>query len=225
MTPRARIGRPPVLTRDAIARAVLDVGFPALTFAAVRERLSVGQTTLYRYAKDRDELVRIALDRAIAQTDWPPLDGTWRQIMERYALALWHVWASHPGSANEAARGIVPPSMMRLADDLCAVLLRRGFTPQAAVLACDVVFDMVTDNRRGVEHLDSGPGTVWENPHRGWDEEEPPPDAGHATAAERAAVHAAMREATSAAPIDWFTGKLRVVLDGVAHSLAPSGEG
>ena len=57
--PKARRGRPPSLTREQIAKAVLDVGFANLTFAAVRDRLGVGETTLYRYAPDRDELVRM----------------------------------------------------------------------------------------------------------------------------------------------------------------------
>ncbi|MEZ5088439.1 MAG: helix-turn-helix domain-containing protein [Micropruina sp.] len=109
---------------------MLDVGFPALTFAAVRERLGVGETTLYRYARDRDELVRLGLDHAIEQVDWPPLTGPWRELLESYALAAWHAWAAHPGSATEAARGIVPLGIMRLMDDVCAQLIRQGFTPR-----------------------------------------------------------------------------------------------
>ncbi len=40
--PKARRGRPPSLTREQIAKTVLDVGFANLTFAAVRDRLGVG---------------------------------------------------------------------------------------------------------------------------------------------------------------------------------------
>ena len=222
----ARRGRPPALTREAIARAVLDVGFPALTFAAVRERLGVGETTLYRYARDRDELVRLGLDHAIEQVDWPPLTGPWRELLESYALAAWHAWAAHPGSATEAARGIVPPGIMRLMDDVCAQLIRQGFTPENAVLACDVVFDLVNDNRRGNEHLDAvvpeaGPGR--EHLHRLWQRASLPEPVEHgATAAERELIHAAIRDAIVAAPLDWFTGKLRVVLDGIERTLAPA---
>ncbi len=41
--PKARRGRPPSLTREQIAKTVLDVGFANLTFAAVRDRLGVGK--------------------------------------------------------------------------------------------------------------------------------------------------------------------------------------
>ncbi|WP_051208493.1 TetR/AcrR family transcriptional regulator [Propionicicella superfundia] len=223
--PPPRRGRPPRLTRDAIARAVLDVGFPRLTFAAVRERLGVGETTLFRHARDRDELVRLALDYAIEHTEWPPLTGPWRDVLESYALTAWHAWEAHPGSATEAARGIVPLGVMRLMDDLCAMLMRQGFTVENAVLTCDAVFDLVNDNRRGVEHLDTdipGAGPGREHLHELWTAGPRPEPAQHAaTAAEREQIHAAISRAITAAPLDWFTGKLAIVLDGVQGTLAP----
>ncbi|MFT4294678.1 MAG: TetR family transcriptional regulator [Micropruina sp.] len=223
----ARRGRPPRLTREAIARTVLEVGFPRLTFAAVRERLGVGETTLFRYAKDRDELVRLALDYAIEQVAWPPLTGPWDEVIEAYALAAWHAWERHPGAATEAARGIVPFGMMRLTDDLCAMLIRQGFSVENAVLACDLVFDLVSDNRRGVEHFDAvvpaaGPGR--EHLHGLWTDAPLPEPAEHAaTPAERERIHAAIQAAIDAAPLDWFTGKLGIVMDGIRHTLAPDG--
>ena len=45
-----RRGRPPRLTRQAVPDAVLAIGFPGLTFAAVRAELAVGETTLFRHA-------------------------------------------------------------------------------------------------------------------------------------------------------------------------------
>ena len=39
---QSRRGRPPRITHDQIAQAVIDVGFPNLTFAAVREKLGGG---------------------------------------------------------------------------------------------------------------------------------------------------------------------------------------
>jgi len=223
-SPRRR-GRPPLLTHEAIARAVLDVGFPGLTFAAVRERLGVGETTLYRHARDRDALVRLALDYAIEQADWPVMTGSWRAVIESYALAAWHAWEAHPGAATEAARGVVPLGVMRLTDDLCAMLMRQGFTAENAVLTCDVVFDLVNDNRRGVEHIDAavpGAGPGREHLHRLWTDAPLPGLAEHAaTPAEREQIHAAIRAAITAEPVDWFTGKLGVVLDGIQSALAP----
>lgn len=226
-----RRGRPPALNREAIAHAVIDVGFTNLTVAAVRDRLGVGQTTLYRYAADRDELVRIGLSHLLEHATWPSRDGTWRDVLHRHALALWRLWEAHPGSATEAARGVLPLTMMRLTDDLCAILLRQGFTPEGAILACDIVFDMVTDNRRGLEdhsyigpNADAGAGHFHDH-QRGYPNQAKSGSGHPATEEELLAIHAAIKQAVTADPLDWFTGKLRVALDGVEHSLAPKSAG
>ncbi|MFV0429563.1 MAG: TetR/AcrR family transcriptional regulator [Arachnia sp.] len=223
MTGSARMGRPPVLTREAIARAVIDVGFTNLTVAAVRDRLGVGHTTLYRYTADRDELVRIGLGHLLQHADWPSRDGTWRDVLTRHALTLWQLWEAHPGSATEAARGVLPLTGMRLIEDLCAILLRQGFTPATAILACDIVFDMVTDNRRDIEDRHStGSGAGLEQreaaAHPHWAPSSTDPGA---TEDERQAIRLAVAEARAADPLEWFTSKLRVALDGVEHTLAP----
>jgi AcrR family transcriptional regulator len=225
MTRTRRRGRPPALTTDAIAQTVLDIGFSNLTVTEVRNRLGVGQTTLYRYAADRDELVRIGLRFLLNNTAWPPLTGNWRHVLSQYALTLWHVWEAHPGSATEAARDYTPLLEMDLNDELCALLLRQGFAPADAVLALDIVFDMVTDNRRGVEQLS---GERSKLPHNHRDRR----DAHHrshahfngtatATDDERDTARRAFAQAFAAEPVDWFTKKLGVVIDGIAHALAP----
>ena len=84
--PKARRGRPPSLTREQIAKTVLDVGFANLTFAAVRDRLGVGETTLYRYAPDRDELVRMGLEYAYSGIEVPSFEGPWREVLTAHAL-------------------------------------------------------------------------------------------------------------------------------------------
>ena len=219
----ARRGRPPRLNRDAVARAVLEVGFPTLTFAAVRERLGVGESTLFRYAPDRDELVRLGLGLALESVEWPELKGTWRQTLADYAICAWRFWEAHPGSATEASRGVVTPMLVRLNDELCSFLMERGFTARNALLACDLIFDMVVDHRRAVEHVD---GLLAETgPERGdlreaWAPEGPlgEPVPGWEV------IRQAKLEAVDSPPLDWFMRKLDVILDGVAASLAPQGD-
>jgi AcrR family transcriptional regulator len=106
---------------------VLDVGFDDLTFAAVAERLGIAQATLYRHAPNRDALVRLGMDLALRRWSWPSLDGPWREVLERWALASWRAWEAHPGAVAEATRGVVPPSMVALSDELAVMLLRAGF--------------------------------------------------------------------------------------------------
>ncbi|MEV2277393.1 helix-turn-helix domain-containing protein [Nocardiopsis sp. NPDC049922] len=223
-------GRPPAVDAEAIAEAVLAVGFPDLTFAAVAARLGVGQATLYRHAPDRDELVRLGVDLAMRRTEWPGLDGSWRDLLERWALASWRVWERHPGAVTEVARGVIPPTMVDLADRVGAALTARGFTARDAVLAVDLVFDLAADNRRGVEALDAvspAPGgtDVRHGARRRVEEQWARTDPGDDPDDTRAVIRAEMVRAIQAEPITWFRGKLRVVLSGIERELAPPGEG
>ncbi|SFN83969.1 transcriptional regulator, TetR family [Pseudonocardia ammonioxydans] len=208
-----RRGRPPALSPDTIADAVLTVGFPTLTFAAVAARLGVGQATLYRHAANRDELVRLGIDLALRRTDWPDLTGPWKPLLERWAVASWRVWERHPGAVAEVGRGIVPPSIVVLADRVGAALVERGFTAPDAVLAVDLVFDLAADNRRGIEVYDAPGGGQRDLLEQQWRSAPP--------AAAAAGVRAEMVHALRASPIDWFLGKLRIVLAGIDRELAP----
>jgi AcrR family transcriptional regulator len=231
--PSARRGRPPSITRDDVARAVLEVGFRDLTFAAVYDRLGVSENTLFRHVPNRDELVRLGLELALGDVDWPSLEGPWREVLESYALAAWHGLAAHPGAATESSRGIVPRAILLLMDELCTVLLHQGFTVPNAVLACDLVFDLVTDHRRGVENIDAllqGPGPGRNAMHTLWEDAAVTTpgraingcgasDAGDAE--ERSLIHEEIQKSIAADPLYWFRDKLHVVLDGVEHALAP----
>lgn len=204
---------------ESIATAVVAVGFDDLTFASVAERLGVGQATLYRHASNRDELVRLGLDRVLRTALWPDLEGDWRPLLERWAIAAWRVWEQHPRAVLELTRGVVPWSIVMLSDRLGVALVERGFTARAAVLAVDLVFDLTADSRRGVEILDAPvpaqDGRVREVLERQW----------RTPSAERedsvvAAVHDEMILAITADPFEWFHGKLRIVLAGIAQELA-----
>ena len=137
-----------------MAEAVLAVGFEDLTFAAVADQLGAAQATLYRHCPNRDALVRLGLDLALRRVSWPDLNGHWKPLLERWAVASWRVWEQHPGAVRETTRGIVPGHLLVLADQVGTALVTRGFTPRHAVQAVDLIFDLAADNRRGVEEID-----------------------------------------------------------------------
>ncbi len=217
-SPRAGRGRPTVVDRTSIAAAVLEIGFVGLTFAAVAERLGIGQATLYRHAANRDELVGLGLDLALQRFVWPDLDGSWREVLESWAVASWRAWEKHPGAVLEAARGVCTDSIARLADTVATALVERGFSARDAVLAVDLVFDLALDNRRGVEAFAAPASTddVRAGMEHRWRDEMDAP-------VHTREVRAEMVRAIRMEPFDWFRTKLSVVLDGIEHSLASKG--
>ena len=141
-------------------------------------------------------------------------------MLTDYAVFAWRFWEAHPGSATEVSRGVFTLVMVRLSDELCSFLMERGFTARNALLTCDLVFDMVVDSRRGVEHMDglsAETGPERDDMKRQWvpDEPEENPVPGWEK------IRQAKLEAVNLPPFDWFMKKLEVILDGVAASLAP----
>lgn len=213
-------GRPRKLTEGDIIQAVLAEGFAGITVPAVARRLGVSTMTLYRYTANRAELLSLAWNHVVAGAAWPSIDGDWRGVLRAQAVALWRVLADHPGVVTELSDLVVPVEMVRRGDDTAASLVEQGFTPAGAVLALDLVMDLTIDHRRGVETIhglvDARP--ILDDLARAW---EPVPG----DPPTRRAVRAAMHDAIRTDPFDWYTRKLDLVLDGVAHRLAPRAPG
>ncbi|SJN47232.1 Transcriptional regulator, TetR family [Microbacterium esteraromaticum] len=202
----------------------MTVGFREVTFAAVADRLGVGQATVYRHAANRDELVRLGLEEAVSGFAWPDLTGRWDSLLRRWAVASWRAWEKHPGAVFAISRGVIPPSIVGLADRIGGALVERGFIAADAVLAVDLVFDLAADNRRGVEALDTATVVRRETAARGGVEHgwrtapvSPGPEGQHE-------VRAEMVRAIRVEPVEWFERKLGVVLAGIAQELAPRQE-
>ncbi|MEO3884332.1 TetR/AcrR family transcriptional regulator C-terminal domain-containing protein [Nonomuraea sp. B5E05] len=205
-------GRPPRITRPAIADAALAVGFGNLTLATVADRLQVAHSALYRHVADREELVMVAIDRAIAAAPWPEPAGEWRSDLEAQAAAVWHVLERHPGLVKEFLRLTrFPEEVMLRFGAAVRSLIGYGFTAENAFLAVDTVFDLTIDVFSRGKQLDApaGESVVRDSTADAWAE---------AVGAELAPI---MRQALTDPAATWFDRKLKLVLDGVAASLAP----
>ncbi|MEM9608078.1 MAG: TetR family transcriptional regulator [Actinomycetota bacterium] len=91
-----RPGRKPSLTTEAIAEAVLAVGFDRVTVAAVAEQLGVSASGLYRYIEVRDDLIAIAADYLISGPPRSDADN-WVDLLRDECWARYHSAAEHPG--------------------------------------------------------------------------------------------------------------------------------
>ncbi|MFG6192466.1 TetR/AcrR family transcriptional regulator [Nonomuraea sp. JJY05] len=207
-------GRPPRITRPAIADAALTVGFDNLTLATVADHLKVAHSALYRHVADREELVIVAINRAIGRADWPEPTGEWRSDLEAQAGALWALLEAHPGLIKEFL-GLkrFPDEVMHRFGAAVQRLIGYGFTVEDAFLAVDTVFDLAIDVFGRGQQLDAsgsaGTVKVRDSSADAWAE---------AVGPEVAPV---MRRALSEPASVWFDRKLGLVLDGIAAGLAP----
>lgn len=121
------------LSRDSIVETALRItrseGLDAVTMRALGKRLGVTPMALYRHIGDRDELIRLTVDRigALVRLDTGPEAG-WEERVRTWALAQHDVLRRHPGVAawlmdNGPAGG----EAYRLLDLLAAALAEAGF--------------------------------------------------------------------------------------------------
>lgn len=83
-------GRPAVLSRERLAEAAIEMGIGKLTVRGLAARLGVGHSALYRWVRDRDEILDLVsdtlLERAVAKLGQEPED--WREWLVRFARSL-----------------------------------------------------------------------------------------------------------------------------------------
>ncbi|WTW96889.1 TetR family transcriptional regulator [Streptomycetaceae bacterium NBC_01309] len=110
--PRARtprVGRPPTLDRDRIVAAVLAQDLDTLTMQGVARSLGVAPSALYRWVRNRDELLDLAsaeMGRRIVP-DEPPTAETWQRWLTDLAHGIRREFRAVPGfAARMLATGV-----------------------------------------------------------------------------------------------------------------------
>lgn len=135
-TGRRPVGRPARLSRDQVVAAAIDVGIENLTMAAVADRLNTSHQALYRWVRNRDELVALVADvyAQALRVDITPADHEdWRGWLRRFADGLRRIVLEIPGFAAEGLttfRTTLP--FLRINQAAMRVLTDAGFAPSQA---------------------------------------------------------------------------------------------
>jgi AcrR family transcriptional regulator len=146
--PRSRRERPakPALSRDAIVAAALEIarseGVEALSMRRVAQALDTGAASLYVYVADRDELHELLFDAAVGTVETEPVDpARWREQLMALANRMVKMMSEDfPGIALLAmARIPTGDNVMRVAENMLALLKAGGASDQAAAYAADLV--------------------------------------------------------------------------------------
>ncbi|MBA2282917.1 MAG: TetR family transcriptional regulator [Actinomycetota bacterium] len=136
-----RVGRPPRIDRDSIARAVLEVGFDNVTMRSVAAHLGVSVPGLYHYVRGKDDLLRLGAEHSIAEIHLPEDTGQhWATWLRKWARYTRTAMARRPELIEHyLAGGIDPQRMVEVVGRALDVLVREGFDHKAAVAAWDAV--------------------------------------------------------------------------------------
>jgi AcrR family transcriptional regulator len=140
-TESRRVGRPPRITRAAIADAVLEIGDEELTMKRVATHLGVSVPGLYHYVKGRDDLVRLAAQQALTRVRMPEDTGQhWATWLREWARYTRDVMKERPELLNQFANGgLDDDRLIEVAGRALDVLTRSGFEPEAALHAWEAV--------------------------------------------------------------------------------------
>lgn len=129
-----RIGRPPRIDRDAIARAVLDIGFDDVTMKRTAEHLGVSVPGLYHYVSGKDDLVRLAADYSLSRMQLPEHTGQdWATWLSEWAHHIRTSMGSSPELFTHFLEaGLDEERFATVVGSALRVLVQQGFTPEAA---------------------------------------------------------------------------------------------
>jgi AcrR family transcriptional regulator len=141
---RKRLGRPPRIDRDTIARAVIEIGFDDVTMKRAAEHVGVSVPGLYHYVRGRDDLIRLAADYAIAAVTMPSYEGqAWDEWLREWGRYVLTSMASRPELLEHfLTGGLDDQRMVDTIDAALEPLVALGFTPQLAFEAYNAVTGM-----------------------------------------------------------------------------------
>ncbi len=129
------------LSRDRVLDAALRLadkqGVEALSMRSLGRALGVEAMSLYRYVKNKDELLDGIVDRVVSKIEVPPAGSEWRAAMRGRARSARRAFVRHPWAAAlfEARLEHQTPVRLGYANAVLGLLREGGFSVSAAYRA------------------------------------------------------------------------------------------
>jgi AcrR family transcriptional regulator len=146
--PHSRRARPAkaALSRDLIVETALqllkDEGYEATSMRRVAQALDTGPASLYVYVANRDELLELMLDRAVATVPLPvPDPARWREQLKDLLKAMSRMMSEDYPGITRLAMATIPtgPGALAVVESMLALMKAGGMSDQAAGYACDIL--------------------------------------------------------------------------------------
>jgi AcrR family transcriptional regulator len=130
--PRGSISRPQII--EAALRAVTTTGFERMTIRSLAADLGVAPMSLYRYIRDKDDLMDEVVDELLWRSQpIPPRGGTWQSRLTAAADGLRRLLEAEPAALYVYLRHpVVSPAAIRRMEMMLQILRDAGFDEASA---------------------------------------------------------------------------------------------
>ncbi|WP_110040200.1 TetR/AcrR family transcriptional regulator C-terminal domain-containing protein [Nocardia neocaledoniensis] len=143
------------LTKEQIVGAAIalldEEGLDGLNMRSLGQRLDSAATAMYWHVKNKDNLVRLAVDEVWGEIALPdPAATDWRAAAEAMATGMYTVLARHPWLVQaQASHLLYGPNKSRHDERALAIFEAAGFDDDDADRAVAAIFLFVLGNATG----------------------------------------------------------------------------
>jgi AcrR family transcriptional regulator len=155
--PRGTISRSQIV--EAALRSLRTAGFEQMTIRSLAADLDVAPMSLYRYIRDKDDLMDEVVEELLIETQpMPVAGGTWQTRLTVAAEALRRLLVDEPGALYVYLRHpVISPTAIRRMEMMLKILREAGYdtatskTAYAAVQTYTIGFAALETSRAGWE--------------------------------------------------------------------------
>jgi TetR/AcrR family transcriptional regulator, tetracycline repressor protein len=132
--PGVRLSRERIL--EAAVKVVAREGLDALSMRRLAQELDVWPMSVYRYFRDKDELLDAVVGRAAERVSLPSERGSWkRQLRDLLRRTRELLDTDAPGLRGQFPRALLTPGVMRFSEAGLRILREAGFGNRDAARA------------------------------------------------------------------------------------------
>ena len=142
---------------EAALRSLRTTGFEQMTIRSLAADLDVAPMSLYRYIRDKDDLMDEVVEELLIQSQpMPPATGPWQARLSAAAEGLRHLLVREPGALYVYLRHpVTSPTAIRRMEMMLKILREAGYdvasskTAYAAIQTYTVGFAALAASRAG----------------------------------------------------------------------------
>ena len=125
---------------DAALEVVEGEGLDALSMRRLAEELDVWPMAVYRYFRDKEELLEAIVDAAAGEVPAPDGSGSWREEIGELLAGARSALRRYTGTGIPVERVLLTSSGLRMSEAGVGILAHAGLEPDEAARAWRALF-------------------------------------------------------------------------------------